>query len=134
LRCSRAYPDEADGLWRGLVVPETERSAFKGFVQGVRNADAMLGMLTQTLDASTAGGLLALYGDHLPSFPKTFHRFGFHDDRSDYLLWRAGSGLGARRDLAAHDLARTILEVRNAPVVPPAVRDPVHIGLKQAAG
>ncbi|HEV3018565.1 MAG TPA: LTA synthase family protein [Burkholderiaceae bacterium] len=128
------HPDEADGLWRGLVVPETERSAFKGFVQGVRNADAMLGMLTQTLDASTAGGLLALYGDHLPSFPKTFHRFGFHDERSDYLLWRAGSGLGARRDLAAQDLARTILEVRNTPVVPPAVRDPLYIGLQQAAG
>jgi phosphoglycerol transferase MdoB-like AlkP superfamily enzyme len=128
------HPDEADSLWRGLVVPETERSAFKGFVQGVRNADAMLGMLTQTLDASTAGGLLALYGDHLPSFPKTFHRFGFHDERSDYLLWRAGSGLGARRDLAAQDLARTILEVRNTPVVPPAVREPFHIGLKQAAG
>jgi hypothetical protein len=60
--------------------------------------------------------LLALYGDHLPSFPKTFRRLGFHDCSSDYLLWRARSGNGARKDLAAHDLGRAILEARSAPL------------------
>jgi hypothetical protein len=122
------HGDEAPDLWRGLVVPESERSAFKGFVKGVRNADAMLGMLAQSLDA-TPGGLLAMYGDHLPSFPRTFQRVGFHDSRSDYLLWRAGTGVGARRDLAAHDLGRTILEARSVPPIP----EPVPLGLRQAA-
>jgi hypothetical protein len=124
------HPDEAADLWRGLVVPEDERGAFKGFVQGVRNADAMLGMLAGALDSSAPSGLLAMYGDHLPSFPKTFQRLGFHDGRSDYLLWRAGDGHGARRDLAAHDLARTILEARLAPTVP----EPRYSGLSQATG
>jgi hypothetical protein len=73
--------------------------------------------------------LLAMYGDHLPSFPRTFQRVGFHDSRSDYLLWRAGNGTGARRDLAAHDLGRTILEARSVPPVP----QPVPFGLRQAA-
>ena len=56
-----------------------------------------------------------MYGDHLPSFPKTFQSLGFRDGRSDYLLWRAGSGEGVRRDLAAQDLSRTILEARRTP-------------------
>jgi hypothetical protein len=103
-------------LWHGLALPEAERSAFKGFVQGVRNADAMLGELAQAFDASAPGGLLALYGDHLPSFPKTFQRLGFHDCSSDYLLWRTRSGHGARKDLAARDLGRAILEARSAPL------------------
>jgi len=103
-------------LWhQGLALPEDERHALKGFMQGVRNADAMLGVLTHAFAAGPPGGLLAMYGDHLPSFPKTFRSLGFCDGRSDYLLWRAGSGEGVRRDLAAQDLARTILEARRAP-------------------
>jgi hypothetical protein len=125
-----AHADEPADLWRGLVVPEAERCAFKGFVKGVRNADAMLGLLTEALDRNPAGGLLGLYGDHLPSFPKTFQRVGFHDSRSDYLLWRAGAGAGSRRDLAAHDLARTILEAREAPIAP----QPQYDEARQTAG
>ena len=123
------HPDETADLWRALVVPEAERGAFKGFLQGVRNADAMLGMLTHAMDSTAPSGLLAMYGDHLPSFPKTFQRMGFHDNRSDYLLWRTGNGLGVRRDLAAHDLARTILEARAAPTIP----EQAYGGLRQAA-
>jgi Sulfatase len=128
------HPDESEELWRALVLPESERGAFKGFLQGVRNADAMLGMLTHALDTSAPSGLLAMYGDHLPSFPKTFQRLGFHDNRSDYLLWRSGNGIGARRDVAAHDLARTILEARTAPVSGPFFSEPQHNEFRQAAG
>jgi hypothetical protein len=127
------HPDESAELWRALVLPESERQAFKGFLQGVRNADAMLGMLTHALDASAPSGLLAMYGDHLPSFPKTFQRLGFHDNRSDYLLWRAGSNSGTRRDLAAHDLARTILEARAA-LIPESILSPPQYSELRRAG
>jgi sulfatase-like protein len=128
------HPDEATELWRALVVPEAERGAFKGFIQGVRNADAMLGMLVQALDATAPNGVLAMYGDHLPSFPKTFQRLGFHDCRSDYLLWRAAPGHGARRDLAAHDLARTILEARLSPVAGVEFAQPQYGNVRHATG
>jgi hypothetical protein len=124
------HADETADLWRGLAVPEAERCAFKGFVKGVRNADTMLGLIAEALEASAPDGLLALYGDHLPSFPRTFQRLGFHDSRSDYLLWHPGHAGGARKDIAAHDLARTILEARSAPVIP----EPFYGGLRQSAG
>lgn len=31
-------------------------------------------------------GLLAFWGDHLPSFPASFAEFGFADPRTDYLI------------------------------------------------
>jgi hypothetical protein len=57
---------------------------------------------------------------------------GFHDNRSDYLLWRSGSSTGARRDLAAHDLARTILEARAALIPPSILSAPQYSELRRA--
>jgi hypothetical protein len=108
--------DVVADLSRELELPPTEHLAFTGFVAGVRNADAMLGVLANALNTDAPGGLMALYGDHLPSFPQTFRSLGFHDRRSDYLLWRAGSaGATVRRDLAAQDLMGVILEAQSRP-------------------
>src|SRR5882672_9126355 len=95
-----------------LLCPEEQR-AFTGFLEGVRNADAMLGVLSESLSKHAPGALLAMYGDHLPSFPQTFRSLGFVDRRSDYLLWRAGNfGAGMRKDLAAQHLMGDILAFR----------------------
>ena len=112
------WPAEAAGRsagaaavrWHDFALPAAEQRAFTGFLEGVRNADAMLGMLSESLARHAPGGLLAMYGDHLPSFPETFRSLGFADRRSDYLLWRANNcGAGMRKDLAAQHLMGDIL-------------------------
>jgi hypothetical protein len=117
----------------GIELPQTELHALRGFIRGVRHADTMLGMLTRSFNGHTAEGLLAMYGDHLPSFPRTFESLGFRDNRSDYLVWRAGAGTAVRRDINAQDLSEIILQsletqvrVESAPHVPvraPGVRE-----------
>ncbi len=96
-----------------LSLPEGERQALECYLQSLGNADRMLGTLAAALDA---GGVLAFYGDHLPSFPASFAHLGLHDLRSDYLLWRGGAGLrsatGRRQDLDAHALCEAILQAR----------------------
>jgi len=99
--------------WHDLALPPEEQRAFTGFLEGVRNADAMLGVLSESLSKHAPGALLAMYGDHLPSFPQTFRSLGFVDRRSDYLLWRASNfGAGMRKDLAAQHLMGDILAFR----------------------
>jgi hypothetical protein len=85
------------------------RSAFDGFLRGIKGADAMLGILTDALRISGDMSLLAFYGDHLPGFPAAFAELGFRDKQSDYVIWRAGGASALRRDLTAHDLSQAIL-------------------------
>jgi hypothetical protein len=54
--------------------------------------------------------LLGFYGDHLPSLPRVFDRLGFDDWRSDYAIWSA-DGAARRRDLAAHELGRALVDL-----------------------
>jgi hypothetical protein len=83
-------------------------AALGQFLDGLRDADLMLDILCGGLADTPA--LLALYGDHLPSFPGAFAALGFTDPRTDYLIWRGGGGPGLRRDLAAHQLGDALLE------------------------
>jgi hypothetical protein len=112
---------ENHGPWRKIkdrpaletdLPPSRERDALEGFLVGVQSADAMVKALMDAISRDDRGGLLAFYGDHLPSLPKVFGRIGFHDRESDYVIWRQGKNASARRDLAAHELGDAVLNAR----------------------
>jgi phosphoglycerol transferase MdoB-like AlkP superfamily enzyme len=91
-----------------------EEKALRQFIRSVENADGMLRILCETLAAGDKSGLLAFYGDHLPSFPAAFAALGFRDRRSDYVIWSPQAGAARRRDLAAHELPAAILDALGA--------------------
>lgn len=84
-----------------------------GFLKGLQRNDAMLARITAAMSRRASSGLLAFFGDHLPSLPAPFARLGFADTRTDYLLWRDGEGQAPRRDCAAHELQGAILGALN---------------------
>jgi phosphoglycerol transferase MdoB-like AlkP superfamily enzyme len=80
-----------------------------GFLHGLRQTDEMLAGIRTSMARHAASGLLAFFGDHLPSLAAPFARLGFNDTRTDYLLWRNGEGQSPQRDCAAHELQSAIL-------------------------
>ncbi|MGH8455875.1 MAG: LTA synthase family protein [Stenotrophobium sp.] len=96
-----------------LEVPVGEKQALESYLRSLANADLMLERLTGELET---GGVLAFYGDHLPSFPASFRHFGLNDTRSDYLVWRGGNqAFGGHStapvmDIQAHELGAAILQ------------------------
>lgn len=83
------------------------------YLMGVREADRVISVLTGAL----GDGWLLIYGDHQPSLPGALHALGVEDRRTDYAIWSARGGAGARQDLAAHELGRALLAA-----IAPAVR------------
>jgi hypothetical protein len=127
----RLLAEEGEGLFLFVVtianhgpwaapaahLPEPLRDpALSGYLERLRGADAMLDGISRSLERHGEGGLLALYGDHLPSLTASFERLGFDETDSDYLIWRAGAkAAGSRRDLAApRDLHRAIFDAWEA--------------------
>ena len=111
----QALPDASSLLPASLDVPASERGALEHYLRSIGNADLMLKKMTDYLGPS---GVLAFYGDHLPSFPATFKQLGLQDTRSDYLIWRGGkadldNGAPAT-DLQAHDLSAAILQAQQS--------------------
>ncbi len=78
------------------------------FLHGLKHTDAMLGTICETL-AGLNGGLVAAYGDHLPSLPAALSALGFADNATDYAIWDARGGCGSRRDIGAHELPAALL-------------------------
>ena len=87
-------------------LPEGD-AGFAEYLRHLANADRMCAVLAEVL--RPARGVLCLYGDHVPGLPALYRARGYDDRRTDYLVWRAGSG-ARRTDLAAHELAFTVLE------------------------
>jgi hypothetical protein len=80
------------------------------YLDGLRRSDEMLQILLTALQQRHRDGVLAFYGDHLPSLPHAFRHFGFDEWGSDYVVWH-GSAFPARRlDLPAHRLPGIILD------------------------
>lgn len=102
-------------------LPDEEKVALERYLQSLRSADEMLGILGEALVADNRQGLLAFYGDHLPAFRPAFVEFGLRDYRSDYFIWNAARSVGQRRDIAAQDLGEAMLRARfgESPVVLP---------------
>jgi hypothetical protein len=78
------------------------------YLDGLRRSDEMLEILVEGLERRGGGGVLAFYGDHLPSLPRAFAHFGFAEWSSDYVLWPGGARPARRLDLPAHRLPQLI--------------------------
>ncbi|MFZ2006956.1 MAG: LTA synthase family protein [Stellaceae bacterium] len=91
------------GPWPGAT------GELEGYLAGLRQSDEMIQILLDGLARRGDGAVLGFYGDHLPSLPREFARRGFDDWRSDYAIWSA-DGVSRRRDLAAHELGRALIQ------------------------
>jgi Sulfatase len=80
------------------------------YLDGLRRSDEMLSILMEGLEARGFPGVLAFYGDHLPSLSAAFHHFDFAEPHSDYAIW-PGGGAPGRRDLPAHRLGRLVVDM-----------------------
>src|SRR6516165_3311538 len=80
------------------------------YLHGLRRSDQMLQILMDGLAGNGSEGILAFYGDHLPSLPHAFEHFGFAEWGSDYVLWRSDPSPSRRIDLPAHRLPGVIID------------------------
>ena len=80
------------------------------YLDGLRRPDEMLRILMDGLGEHRRNGVLAFYGDHLPSLPRAFRHFGFDESGSDYVLWRGAASSTRQLDLPAHRLPGIIIE------------------------
>jgi len=88
---------------------------FLCYLRHLANADRMVGRLAASLD-QTGGGILCVFGDHLPSFTELFRRSGFADPRTDYFVWRSdyhGPVVGS--DMPVRALSQCLLSVAQTP-------------------
>ncbi len=84
------------------------------YLDGLRQSDEMLQILLTGLQRDHREGILAFYGDHLPSLPHAFRHFGFEEVGSDYVVWRGGAADGRQLDLPAHRLPRVVIDALRA--------------------
>jgi hypothetical protein len=87
------------------------------YLDGLRRSDEMLEILVEGMERRGRDGVLAFYGDHLPSLPRAFDHFGFEESTSDYVLWPGAAMPAHQLDLPVHRLPQLIkdaLRVRHA--------------------
>jgi hypothetical protein len=84
------------------------------YLDGLRRSDEMLQVLVTGLQRRHREGVLAFYGDHLPSLPHAFRHFGFEEVGSDYVVWRGGATDTRQLDLPAHRLPRVVIDALRA--------------------
>lgn len=79
------------------------------YLRHLRNSDAMIGALADALRGE--GGVLCVFGDHVPSLPRIYAAAGFDDPRTEYLIWRQGLHSGRRSDISVDRLAERLLQI-----------------------
>jgi hypothetical protein len=88
-----------------------QRDQLLRYLDGLRRSDRMLQILAEGLTERGNDGVLAFYGDHLPSFPRAFHYFGFEELHSDYVIWPGHAESPQRVDLLAHQLGNAVVDL-----------------------
>lgn len=87
------------------------------YLRHLRNADAMIGRLRETLRANPRPGYLCWYGDHVPIMTKVYARLGEPKPCTNYFLWRSfGRDAEAlRQDIPVHELGSGLLRCLREP-------------------
>jgi Sulfatase len=110
------------GPWHGAgspVDPELQRNfdatslpqgdELMRYLDGLRRSDEMLQILLSGLQRHREG-VLAFYGDHLPSLPRAFQHFGFDEWGSDYVVWHGSASSPRQLDLPAYRLPGILVD------------------------
>ncbi|WP_116090586.1 LTA synthase family protein [Sphingomonas crusticola] len=92
--------------WRDLP----DAAAIGRWLKHLQSTDAMIPILREAITATGAPGWLVFYGDHQPSLAGAFQAPGASDRRSDYAIWGSDAEPGVRSDLAAEDMAATLMK------------------------
>lgn len=115
------------GPWRenGIAIDPTLRRRFDPtgvpqgddllrYLEGLRRSDEMLQILLAGLLRRDYEGVLAFYGDHLPSLSQAFRHFAFEEGDSDYVVRHGAASHSRQIDLPAHRLPQIIVEALRA--------------------
>ena len=94
------------------------------YLDGLRQSDEMLKILLSELQRVHPDGVLAFYGDHLPSLPQVFGHFGFDEWSSDYVVWRGAGSPSRRLDLPAYRIPRLLADALQAQRVSSGMKAP----------
>jgi hypothetical protein len=91
---------------------------FLCYLRHLENTDALIGRVAGTM-RRRRNGVLCVFGDHVPSFPKLFDQANFADPRSDYVIWRPDhAGPAEVRNAHVLDLADLMLSAAQIATVP----------------
>ena len=93
-----------------LAVDVPEQDQLRRYLDGLRRSDEMLRILADGLAARRPDGILAFYGDHLPSLSRIFGHLEFNEPHSDYVIWPGNGGVPRQVDLPAHRLGRVVVD------------------------
>ena len=103
-------PTSLPEAWRGLPdAAETGR-----WLRHLQSTDAMIPILRDAIAASGSPGWLVFYGDHQPSLSGAFCAAGADDGRSDYAIWGSDGAPGDRMDIAAEEIAASLMKAMGA--------------------
>lgn len=85
------------------------------YLRHLRNADQMIGRLTEMLAACGRPAGLCWYGDHVPIMPSVYARLGEPDGTTEYLLWaHEGAAVPKKMQVSVHELALLWLRTMGA--------------------
>lgn len=87
-----------------------DATAMGRYLRHLQSTDAMIPIVRRAIGAR---GWLTFYGDHQPSLAGLFRAAETPDRRTDYAIWTAAGGAGVTRDLAAEQIAATLVEAIN---------------------
>jgi hypothetical protein len=66
------------------------------YLRHLKNADQMIGKLTDFLSKQKTPSVLCWYGDHVPIMPRVYETYGLPDGRTPFFIWngKAAQGCG----------------------------------------
>lgn len=104
LHLEKLKPEDAEQLYS--VPPSGSSDDLTVYLRHIRNADAMIGMLTKGAEMCERPVELCWYGDHVPIMPKVYAAYGTPCGDVEYVLWRSRSTTAVKpQDIAADQMA-----------------------------
>lgn len=91
--------------WRDLP----DAAEIGRWLKHLQSTDAMIPILQDAIAATGSPGWLVFYGDHQPSLSAAFQAPGADDRKSDYAIWGSNQPPGARVDIAAEEIAASLM-------------------------
>jgi hypothetical protein len=79
------------------------------WLKHLQSTDAMIPILQDAIAATGSPGWLVFYGDHQPSLSGAFQAPGADDRKSDYAIWGSNQKPGKGADIAAEEIAGSLM-------------------------